>query len=137
RCRAVSTRPAPRTALPRRRLRRAGEHLRRSVHQLDGVDAGIEDVLQRRLGALVLHRPIAVSNDTDLHAIELRVRLRLEGRPNPWNGDQGRCRNAREGQLPELTSRKTHIASILGAEYAFARCRQQISPSFKDSQTAT
>src|SRR5262249_44702717 len=48
---------------------RTGEAFGWPSHQLDRTDAGIQNVLQRRLGALVGHLAIAVRDRADLDAV--------------------------------------------------------------------
>ena len=66
--------PAPAAAATLRR-RDPRVALDRPAHQLDGADARVEDVAERRLGALIGHAAIAVGDGADLHALDLRVGL--------------------------------------------------------------
>src|SRR5947209_135665 len=69
-----------RTAAPAPR-QRAGKVLDRSAHQFDRADPGVDDVLQRRLSALIRHAAIAVRDRPDLHAVDQRVWFRRRERP--------------------------------------------------------
>src|SRR5207245_9517919 len=68
---AASTAATPLT------LRRTRKAFSRPVHQLDRADAGIDDVLQRGLRALIRHAAVAVGDRTDLHPADQRIRFRV------------------------------------------------------------
>ena len=81
-----------------------------SAHQLNRADAGGDDVLQRRFGALIGHAAIAVGNRADLHAVDARVGsggLRHRGQQRFRPAKQRHSRQ-RQRQPSEVTSRVVH-----------------------------
>ena len=117
--RGLQPRRGPRhRRLRARPTRRAGKALDRPAHQLDRADAGVDDVLERRFGALIRHAAIAVGDRADLHAVDQRVRLRLREarRRSLGSAEQRRRGQTCQRELPEFASRIGHLASPIHPE---------------------
>src|SRR5690606_17149801 len=92
-------------------------------HQLDGADAGVDHVLQRRLRALIRHAAVAVGNRADLHAVDERIRLRglQAGRQERTGAAEKRHARYRQGHLRDVASRVFHgILRVYEPEYGWS-----------------
>src|SRR6185437_10845991 len=99
----------------RGRDRRAGESLRGRRHEFDRADAAGHNHLQQFVGIVRLFGivPIAVSDGSDLHSIEVRVH---PGGEQTSGGNRGRG----DRQLAEITSVEFHEIFLCSSGFRIA-----------------